>query len=38
VACGVDADGALLIRTDAGLQRVLSGDVSVRPQAQDASA
>jgi len=37
-ACGIDADGALLIRTDAGLQRVLSGDVSVRPQAQDASA
>jgi biotin-[acetyl-CoA-carboxylase] ligase BirA-like protein len=37
-ACGIDADGALLIQSAAGLQRVLSGDVSVRPQTQDASA
>ena len=38
VASGVDADGALLIRTDAGLQRVLSGDVSIRPQSQEPGA
>jgi BirA family biotin operon repressor/biotin-[acetyl-CoA-carboxylase] ligase len=30
---GVDADGALLLRTDAGLQRVTSAEVSVRPVA-----
>ncbi len=28
---GVDEDGALLLRTDAGLRRVLAGDVSLRP-------
>ena len=37
-ACGIDADGALLFHSAAGLQRVVSGDVSVRPQTQDASA
>jgi BirA family transcriptional regulator, biotin operon repressor / biotin---[acetyl-CoA-carboxylase] ligase len=30
---GVDEDGTLLLRTDAGLQRVLSGDVSLRERA-----
>lgn len=30
---GVDDDGALLLRTDSGLQRVLAGDVSLRPLA-----
>jgi BirA family biotin operon repressor/biotin-[acetyl-CoA-carboxylase] ligase len=30
-ARGIDADGALLISTAIGLQRVLSADVSVRP-------
>jgi BirA family biotin operon repressor/biotin-[acetyl-CoA-carboxylase] ligase len=30
-ARGIDADGALLISTASGLQRVLSADVSVRP-------
>jgi BirA family biotin operon repressor/biotin-[acetyl-CoA-carboxylase] ligase len=30
-ARGIDADGALLINTGIGLQRVLSADVSVRP-------
>ncbi len=28
---GVDDDGALLLRTDEGVQRVLAGDVSLRP-------
>lgn len=30
---GVDDDGALLLRTDSGMQRVLAGDVSLRPLA-----
>jgi BirA family biotin operon repressor/biotin-[acetyl-CoA-carboxylase] ligase len=30
---GVDDDGALLLRTDSGLQRILAGDVSLRPLA-----
>jgi BirA family transcriptional regulator, biotin operon repressor / biotin---[acetyl-CoA-carboxylase] ligase len=34
VAEGVDRDGALLVRSDAGLQRIVSGEVSVRPVAQ----
>jgi BirA family biotin operon repressor/biotin-[acetyl-CoA-carboxylase] ligase len=29
---GVDEDGALLLRTDQGLQRILSGEVSLRVQ------
>lgn len=29
-ACGIDADGALRLRTVRGVERVLSGDVSVR--------
>jgi BirA family transcriptional regulator, biotin operon repressor / biotin---[acetyl-CoA-carboxylase] ligase len=29
---GVDADGALLLATEAGVQRVISGDVSLRPK------
>lgn len=33
---GVDEDGALLLRTDAGVQRVLAGDVSLRPLAHGA--
>lgn len=33
VAEGIDADGALLVRTATGLQRFTSGDVSVRSQA-----
>lgn len=28
---GVDADGALLLQTTSGVQRVISGDVSLRP-------
>jgi len=32
VARGVDAGGALLVHTAAGLQRVTSSDVSVRPR------
>ncbi len=31
LARGVDADGALLLETDAGRRRILSGEVSVRP-------
>ena len=30
-ACGIDPDGALLLQTREGLQRVFSADVSVRP-------
>lgn len=30
VAAGVDRDGALLVQTSAGLQRILNGEVSVR--------
>ncbi|WP_197706829.1 biotin--[acetyl-CoA-carboxylase] ligase [Sterolibacterium denitrificans] len=30
---GVDADGALLLETPDGLQRIVSGEVSLRPQA-----
>ena len=33
VCQGVDEDGALLLATDAGLRRVLSGDVSLRERA-----
>ncbi len=33
VACGVSPQGALLVRTSAGLQQVASGEVSVRPAA-----
>ena len=32
VCAGADADGALLVRTAAGLERCLSGDVSLRPR------
>lgn len=31
VCIGVDDDGALLLRTDAGVTRILSGEVSLRP-------
>lgn len=31
IARGVDADGALLLETDGGRQRIVSGDVSLRP-------
>jgi BirA family transcriptional regulator, biotin operon repressor / biotin---[acetyl-CoA-carboxylase] ligase len=31
ICLGVDDDGCLLLETDAGLERVLSGDVSLRP-------
>jgi BirA family biotin operon repressor/biotin-[acetyl-CoA-carboxylase] ligase len=31
-ACGIDADGALCVRTGGGLQRFTAGDVSVRSQ------
>lgn len=34
VAEDIDADGALLVRTDTGLRRVLAGDVSIRPRQQ----
>lgn len=30
---GVDADGALLLETDRGVERIISGDVSLRPAA-----
>jgi BirA family biotin operon repressor/biotin-[acetyl-CoA-carboxylase] ligase len=30
-ARGVDGDGALLLETGAGVRRILSGEVSVRP-------
>jgi BirA family biotin operon repressor/biotin-[acetyl-CoA-carboxylase] ligase len=30
ICCGVDDDGALLLQTDAGVRRILSGDVSLR--------
>lgn len=33
IARGVDADGALCVATAEGMQRLLSGDVSVRPSA-----
>ncbi|GHU30609.1 bifunctional ligase/repressor BirA [Betaproteobacteria bacterium] len=32
VCAGADADGALLVRTAGGLERCLSGDVSLRPR------
>jgi len=32
VARGIDSDGALLVETPQGLQRFISGDVSVRPE------
>jgi BirA family biotin operon repressor/biotin-[acetyl-CoA-carboxylase] ligase len=35
---GVDTDGALLVQTDAGLQRVSSAEVSVRPNGPQARA
>jgi BirA family biotin operon repressor/biotin-[acetyl-CoA-carboxylase] ligase len=31
IACGVDAGGALLVHTDAGIQKISSAEVSVRP-------
>ncbi len=36
VALGVDAGGVLLLQTAQGLQRVISADVSLRPQVQSA--
>jgi len=33
IAQGIDADGALLVQTPAGIDRILSGDVSVRATA-----
>lgn len=35
ICSGVDDDGALLLRTDAGVQRILAGDVSLRPLTGD---
>lgn len=32
ICAGVDDDGALLLRTDSGVERILAGDVSLRPQ------
>ena len=32
VCLGADDDGALLVRTDEGVERCLSGDLSIRPQ------
>ena len=29
-ACGIDADGALRLSTSEGIERIVSGDVSVR--------
>jgi BirA family biotin operon repressor/biotin-[acetyl-CoA-carboxylase] ligase len=31
LACGIDAHGALMVETAAGLRRFISGDVTVRP-------
>jgi BirA family biotin operon repressor/biotin-[acetyl-CoA-carboxylase] ligase len=33
---GVDDDGALLLRTDSGVERILAGDVSLRPLTGEA--
>lgn len=35
VAEDIDSDGALLVRTDTGLERVLAGDVSIRPRKRE---
>lgn len=35
VAEDIDSDGALLVRTAAGLERVLAGDVSIRPRQRE---
>ena len=32
VAEDIDQDGALLVRTEEGIRRVLAGDVSIRPR------
>lgn len=37
VCAGVDDDGALLLRTDTGLVRILAGDVSLRPLPEGAA-
>ena len=37
ICAGVDDDGALLLRTDTGMQRILAGDVSLRPLTGDAA-
>ena len=37
ICAGVDDDGALLLRTDTGVQRILAGDVSLRPLTGDAA-
>lgn len=34
MALDIDADGALLVKTDTGTERVLAGDVSIRPAPQ----
>lgn len=36
ICAGVDDDGALLLRTDTGMQRILAGDVSLRPLGGEA--
>ncbi len=36
VCLGADDDGALLLDTPAGVQRILSGDVSLRPVGEGA--
>jgi len=35
IVCGIDASGALLVESDSGIKRYLSGDVSVRPRAAE---
>lgn len=35
VAIDIDQDGALLVQTAAGIERVLAGDVSIRPRIKD---
>ena len=37
ICAGVDEDGALLLRTETGLRRILAGDVSLRPLTGDAA-
>lgn len=37
ICAGVDDDGALLLRTEDGLRRILAGDVSLRPLPGDAA-
>ena len=37
LAVDIDADGALLIKTAQGIERVLAGDVSIRPDVEEGT-